>query len=87
MDPKETGMKQLSLAETEARPKPWDINDPRAIHVHHKIAEMMALDIQSFQTGILQNCLRPWSPKTHCQVAATLLRMLSLVLQVLSIQS
>ena len=41
-------MKQLSLAETEARPKPWHINDPRAIHVHHKIAEMMAVDFQPY---------------------------------------
>ena len=28
-DPKVKGKKQLSLAETEVRVKPWDINDPR----------------------------------------------------------
>ena len=39
-------MKQLSLAETEATVKPWDINDPHAILVHQKIAEVMALDFQ-----------------------------------------
>ena len=47
-DPKETGMKQISLVETEARSKAWDINDPRAIRVHHKIAGMMALDFQPY---------------------------------------
>ena len=41
-------MKQFSLVETEARSKAWDINDPRAIRVHHKIAEMMALDFQPY---------------------------------------
>ena len=46
--PKVKGMKQLSLAETEARVKPWDIKDPHAIHVHQKIAEMMALDFQPY---------------------------------------
>ena len=47
-DPKVKGMKQLSLAETEVRVKPWDINDPRGIRVHQKIAEMMALDFQPY---------------------------------------
>ena len=42
------GIKQLSLAETEARVKPWDINDPHAICVHQKIAEMMALEFQPY---------------------------------------
>ena len=28
--------------------KPWDNNDPHAIHVHQKIAEMMALDFQPY---------------------------------------
>ena len=46
--PKETGMKQLSLVKTEVRSKVWDINDPRAIRVHHKIAEMMALNFQPY---------------------------------------
>ena len=41
-------MKQLSLAETEARVKPWDINDPRTIRIHQKIGEMMALDFQPY---------------------------------------
>ena len=41
-------MKQLSLVETEARLKPWDINDPRTIHIHQKIAKMMALDFQPY---------------------------------------
>ena len=41
-------MKQLSLAEREARVKPWDINDPHAIRIHQKIAEMMALDFQPY---------------------------------------
>ena len=30
----------------EARVQPWDINDTHAVHVHKKIAEMMALDFQ-----------------------------------------
>ena len=47
-DPKVKGMKQLSLTETEARVKPWDINDPCAIRVNQKIAEMMALDFQPY---------------------------------------
>ena len=42
------GMKQLSLTETEARVKPWDINDLRTIRIHQKIAEMMALDFQPY---------------------------------------
>jgi len=46
------GMKQLSLEETEARTKPWDINDPRAVRVHQKIAEMMALDFQPYSIVI-----------------------------------
>ena len=41
-------MKQLSQAETEAKVKPWDINDPCAIRVHQKIAEMMALYFQPY---------------------------------------
>ena len=41
-------MKQLSLAETEVRVKSWDINDPRTIRIHQKIAEMMALDFQPY---------------------------------------
>ena len=45
---KEKGMKQLSLAETEARVKPWDISNPHAIRVHQKIAEIMALDSTIF---------------------------------------
>ena len=44
--PKEYGKKQLTLTETEARVQPWDINDARALRVHKKIAEMMALDFQ-----------------------------------------
>jgi len=28
--------------------KTWSINDPRAVSVHHKIAEMMALDFQPY---------------------------------------
>ena len=44
------GIKQLSLAKTEARVKQWDINDPCAIRVHQKIAEMMALDFQTYST-------------------------------------
>ena len=43
---KEHGKKQLTLTETEARVQPWDINDARAVRVHKKIAEMMALDFQ-----------------------------------------
>ena len=42
--PKQVVMKQISLEETEARAKPWEINDPRAVWVYQKIAEMMALD-------------------------------------------
>ena len=38
--------KQLTLTETEARVQPWEINDARAVRVHKKIAEMMALDFQ-----------------------------------------
>jgi len=42
-------MKQLSQEETGARAKKlWDINDPRAIWVHQKIAEMRALDFQPY---------------------------------------
>ena len=40
--------KQLTLVETEARVQAWDINDPRAIQVHKKIGEMMALDFQPY---------------------------------------
>ena len=46
--PKEHGKKQLTLIETEAKVQPWDINDARAVRVHKKIAEMMALDFQPF---------------------------------------
>ena len=89
-DPKVKGMKQLSLAETEARVKPWDIKDPRAIHVHQKIAEMMALDFQPYSivsdTGFTE-LLKTLEPNTPCQVTAISLRMLYLVLQMISIQS
>ena len=32
----------------EAKVQPWDINDARAVRMHKKIAEMMALDFQPF---------------------------------------
>ena len=38
--------RQPTMEETRARVKVWDINDPKAERIHHKIAEMMALDYQ-----------------------------------------
>ena len=38
--------RQPTMEETRARVKIWDINDPKAEHIHCKIAEMMALDYQ-----------------------------------------
>ena len=36
------------IGRNRGKVKTWDINDPRAIRVHHKIAEMMALDFQPY---------------------------------------
>ena len=38
--------RQPTMEETRARVKIWDINDPKAKHIHRKIAEMMTLDYQ-----------------------------------------
>ena len=42
------GRHQLTLSETQARVKQWDINDSNAVRIHRKIAEMMAIDYQPF---------------------------------------
>ena len=42
------GRQQLTLSETQARVKQWDINNSNAVRIHRKIAEMMAIDYQPF---------------------------------------
>ena len=42
-------VKQPTIKEAFLKIKKWDINDPRAIEVHNKIGEMIALDCQPFQ--------------------------------------
>ena len=40
--------RQLTLQESSDKARKWDINDPRAQHIHTRIAEMIALDYQPF---------------------------------------
>ena len=34
------------MEETQVRVKLWDINNPNAKQIHHRVAEMMVLDYQ-----------------------------------------
>lgn len=40
--------RQLTLQESSDKARKWDINDPRAQHIHTRIGEMIALDYQPF---------------------------------------
>ena len=40
--------RQLTLQESSDKARKWDINDPRAQHIHTRIAEMIALNYQPF---------------------------------------
>ena len=40
--------RQLTLQESSNKTRKWDMNDPRALHIHTRIGEMIALDYQPF---------------------------------------
>ena len=42
------GMRQLTLQATKQRTNFWGLNDPRALCIHRKIGEMIAVDNQPF---------------------------------------
>ena len=42
--------RQLTLQESDKSIRVWDVNDPRAHHIHQRIEVMIAIDSQPFST-------------------------------------